>query len=736
MSSYEYTIPFSSGVAGASEFSRSITLRFDSIPKFNQNLHRFIQRSQAQTPHMLSILSIDPEPESLTLRVEIEDPGPCIRLRDLGYEALIPAFRSCLAALASLQNSKKVHGDVRPEYIHVSPCGRTRLVDRLADQLPSMQRQSLYIAGNSRVFLPPKLEFSLKSRLTEVVHSPYKTDLFALALVFVGEVWEEVRPEHYQTFEGFIEGLESKVAEIKEEGPSAFMRFLKESVLAPPENEALSPVDALLFFDNMKSLRELLNKDKQEINREVELDSEMFLTGKDGEDKELSVHGNTFVGKSVDYRAYFKSIGIAIEEDIQKGEEVHYLSTPQRLNTSTAQHLNPSTLLLPLPSFILPNQASSSTAQPAKPSPPVPETSAFMKKPEAEMEISLSEGILAFEEVNNSPKPASPFLNLLDDFIMITEPSLASHETPSHKNRNLGLSDSIVLLRQSTTPHPLETSTPVVLFTQPSLSKVPSLQCIDAIVENTPPLAKRTSHLELLKAVNLPLSVSKTTDKDTVPSAPKRMSRSPPLNAPILQSLSTSTSSPPSKTRKTRLSVSPAPQSHSPFSHRTSISNSIKQLTPRRLNNSTPQPFNASTDQQLNSSTPQQLNTSTAQQINSSTAQQINTSTPQQINSSTAQHLNTSIPQHLNTSTAQQLNISNRNPLNFSFPQPTSSEPLRTLLKENVDSNRNNTPSSKTSSSFKAIIFEDARFSFPQIAIHSSCFMKQKEQSSSQTNII
>lgn len=78
----------------------------------------------------------------MTVEVEMEYLGANDFGQSLDVRERIACFRSCLDALVRLKDLRTIHGNIRPEFIHFSRDKRlTKIVDRVGDSVPSLQRQ-------------------------------------------------------------------------------------------------------------------------------------------------------------------------------------------------------------------------------------------------------------------------------------------------------------------------------------------------------------------------------------------------------------------------------------------------------------------------------------------------------------------------------------------------------------------------------------------------------------------
>ena len=386
-----------------------VRLRLDSLPQFHQAQEALRQRSRLRSSHLMPIVDFSGDEAVKELSILVEDPGASDFGPSLAIKEKLAAFRGCLETLSLFESVKRAHGNIRPGLVHFSK-GKKRivLVDRLGDSLSGPQRQTRNLEEGKPIYLPFKAAERLRAGRTDLCFSPYKSDLFALGLVFAEAMCPELRVQRLvgdaaaTTLRAALEGAAEKS---RDEESRLFLEFLKDVVLRGEEEEAPGPREAITFFAKVPQFEEIWREfclgeaDPQKFDPP----SETFCLSRVL--AETSEAGLNPPDASMNQAAYFRSLGIEPDESMAV-REGHSLP----------------------PSAIFPKI----TLQPPQNDRGEP----------ADLEATLTERIKTLESANaQRGRIDDKFFNILDDFILITEPEpSASQPSVSESSRKDRLS--------------------------------------------------------------------------------------------------------------------------------------------------------------------------------------------------------------------------------------------------------------------------------------------------------
>lgn len=239
--------------------------QYNSEEEYNAAIEALKERKIMNNDVLITVYEIRGYPDDFISEIVYEFPDSGGFDAELGVKERIIAFRCILEALAFMQDNKKVHGDIRGEYIafYKGDCW-AKLVDRLGDRSSPLQCQLGNIKKKRSLYMPPWIFEKLVSQCGSIRHNGYKTDTFSLGMCMLETF---CRPQLVQAlydkeegkfnFEGLDMILAKLISVCDEEPTKAFVVFLKENVLCFEEAGVLNPKESLAVLKAVPGLKTL-----------------------------------------------------------------------------------------------------------------------------------------------------------------------------------------------------------------------------------------------------------------------------------------------------------------------------------------------------------------------------------------------------------------------------------------------------------------------------------------------
>ncbi len=155
--------------------------------EFELSLKQSEERGKLNHPNLMTLIKVIADPEELVIHSYFIYPNEDLYERKellKNPEEMQKLISDISNALAFLERTKVIHGNLRPEYIYFDQkLENYILLDRLADTSPPNECQLNNIRENHKLYISPALFNGLLSRIEYIDHSPYRSESFSLAMV-------------------------------------------------------------------------------------------------------------------------------------------------------------------------------------------------------------------------------------------------------------------------------------------------------------------------------------------------------------------------------------------------------------------------------------------------------------------------------------------------------------------------------------------------------------------------
>ena len=459
-----------------------LKVAYPSFPQFLAAQESLRQRRLLICPRLAQIEEVLPSEEPLSLSLKVLDPGPNDFSPGLTLREKALAFRHCLEALATLQAARRTHGDIRPKFIHFSREKRRGiLLERLGDTLPALQRQVANFEAGEKLYQPFEVVENLRAGRAELLLSPFKTDLFCLAMAVLESLGPEMELQELyrgerQPLARLREMVSTKVGRSKDPEERALLVFLSEFVFCERESERPGATDALVRLLGVMELQGVWAEETGFCESSRFLKGLSELRSRETSDRNIprasqatEEKSNFSLNKSFDHGDYFRSIGIRVDEDRHLAFSQQFSQPPSMIFAKN-----------PLPYMEQVDPAGRNTLC-------------------LDLNASLAKETETFAQANKAGTPGPlPLVNLLDDFIFITEPrqpppslrpaSNGSENSTAIKKRNFEVSKTLHFARlPSVRSQERISNEPAFLLEENSKNATESLISLDVLLKDTQP---------------------------------------------------------------------------------------------------------------------------------------------------------------------------------------------------------------------------------------------------------